>query len=317
VLGITEGGESRFDSVRRGIEAAGTAPFLLIHDAARPLASGELVDAVIEATRRHGSAIPVLTVHDTVKRVSDEVIVGTVDRGPLRLAQTPQGFRADWLREAMARAGAEVAGLTDESAALEMCGRSVVAVPGDPRNIKITTLRDLEGARRTLGGQEMELRVGTGFDIHRRGGHDRRLVLGGVFFPGEAGLLGHSDADVVLHAAMDAFLGAAALGDIGLHFPPEDPAFKDARSADLARRVAELIAAEGYSVVNLDITLMAESPRIRERTDEMRVSIAGCLGVDPDRVGLKATTLEGLGALGRGEGAACQAAALLRRERTR
>ena len=313
VLEVVPGGEIRSASVWRGVEAAGDARFLLIHDAARPLVSPVLVDAVIDATRRHGGAIPVLRVHDTVKRVSGELIEGTVDRSSLRLAQTPQGFRTDRLREAMGRARSEGVELTDEAAAMERCGHPVAAVPGDPENVKITTPRDLEGARRALEGQTMGLRVGTGFDIHRLGGPERRMVLGGVRFPGEPGLLGHSDADVVLHAVMDALLGAVALGDIGHHFPPEDPAFKDACSAELTRKVAQLIAAEGYSVVNLDITLLAESPKIRGRAEEMRASIAGCLGIEVSRVGLKATTLEGLGALGRGEGAACQATALLQR----
>jgi 2-C-methyl-D-erythritol 4-phosphate cytidylyltransferase/2-C-methyl-D-erythritol 2,4-cyclodiphosphate synthase len=311
VSAVVPGGEIRSASVWRGIEAAGDAQFVLIHDAARPMASPALVDAVIEATLRHGGAIPVLPVHDTVKRVSGELIEGTLERGSLRLAQTPQGFRTERLREAMDRARSEGAELTDEAAAMERCGHPVAAVPGDPQNVKITTPQDLAGARRTLEGLKMELRVGSGFDVHRFGGTDRRLVLGGVAFPGEPGLLGHSDADVVLHAVMDALLGAAALGDIGHHFPPEDPGFKDACSAELTREVARLIEAEGYSVVNLDITLLAETPKIRGRAEEMRASIAGCLGIEISRVGLKATTLEGLGALGRGEGAACQATALL------
>jgi len=316
VLDVVQGGEIRSASVWRGLEAAGDARYLLIHDAARPLISAGLVDAVIEATLAHGGAIPVLRVHDTVKRAAGELIEGTIDRGPLRLAQTPQGFRTDWLREAMNRARSEGVELTDEAAAMERCGHPVAAVPGDAGNVKITTQVDLDAARRTIEGRAMELRVGTGFDIHRLGGLERTLVLGGVEFPGEPGLLGHSDADVVLHAVMDALLGAAALGDIGHHFPPEDPGFKDACSAKLTREVARLVADAGYSVVNLDITLLAEKPKIRGRAEEMRASIAGCLGIDVSRVGLKATTLEGLGSLGRGEGAACQATALLQRAST-
>jgi len=314
VIDVVSGGATRSASVQRGVAAAGPTRYLLVHDAARPLVSAGLVDAVIEATRRVGAAIPVVEIHDTVKRVEAGRIVGTVERAPLRCAQTPQGFRADWFREAMSGEPTSGVELTDEASALELGGHPVAAVAGDPDNVKITTSIDLERARRTLGGGNMEYRVGTGFDIHRWGGPERRLVLGGVSFEGERGLLGHSDADVVLHAVMDAVLGAAALGDIGMHFPPEDQAWLDADSSDLARRVAELVAAEGYSVVNLDITLLAESPRIRSRSQEMRRSIADCLGLDPARVGLKATTLEGLGALGRGEGAACQASALLRRE---
>jgi 2-C-methyl-D-erythritol 4-phosphate cytidylyltransferase/2-C-methyl-D-erythritol 2,4-cyclodiphosphate synthase len=316
VIDVVEGGATRSASVQRGVLAAGSARYLLVHDAARPVVTAQLVDAVIEATRTVGAAIPVQAVHDTVKRVDAGRITATVDRSRLTLAQTPQGFRADWFRDAISRAENRGAELTDEASALELAGYPVSAVAGDPENVKITTSVDLERARRALGGGTMEFRVGNGFDIHRWGGPDRRLVLGGVPFEGERGLLGHSDADVVLHAVMDAVLGAAALGDIGIHFPPEDPAFRDADSAALTRRVAQLVAAEGYTVVNLDITLLAESPKIRARNEEMRRSIAECLSIDPSRVGLKATTLEGLGALGRGEGAACQASALLRTEGT-
>jgi 2-C-methyl-D-erythritol 2,4-cyclodiphosphate synthase len=157
----------------------------------------------------------------------------------------------------------------------------------------------------------MGLRVGTGFDVHAFD-EGRSLVLGGVPFPGEAGLAGHSDADVVLHAAMDALLGAAALGDIGGHFPPGDPRFAGAASTGLAREVVRLLRDSGFEIVNLDLTLLAERPRIRARAEEMRSRIAACLGLDTGRVGLKATTLEGLGALGRGEGIACEAVALIR-----
>jgi 2-C-methyl-D-erythritol 2,4-cyclodiphosphate synthase len=163
-------------------------------------------------------------------------------------------------------------------------------------------------------GAEVETRIGTGFDIHRREA-GRTLVLGGVRFDGEDGLEGHSDADVVLHAAMDAVLGGAALGDIGGMFPPEDPAWAGADSRRLAERVASRVRAAGFEIVNLDLTLLAERPKIRPRAEEMREAIAACFGLDPDRVGLKATTLEGLGALGRNEGIACQASALVRRPR--
>lgn len=157
------------------------------------------------------------------------------------------------------------------------------------------------------------LRIGTGFDIHRFGA-TRPLVLGGVHFEGERGLEGHSDADVVLHAAMDALLGAAAEGDIGMLFPPDDPRYAGADSRELAAQVAARVRDAGFTLVNLDLTLLAERPRIRTRVDEMRQAIASCLGVGPDRIGLKATTCEGLGALGRTEGAACQAVALLSRK---
>ena len=312
VFAVVGGGETRARSVRLGLEAAGPCRFVLVHDAARPLVSAEVVDAVAEATVRHGAAVPVVPVPDTVKEDDGSGFCArTVDRSLLRLAQTPQGSRADWLLDALDLARSESLEPTDEAQALERAGRRVALVPGDPGNAKITEPSDLEAARRRLTGIPAGLRVGTGFDVHPFDA-GRSLVLGGVPFPGEAGLAGHSDADVVLHAAMDALLGAAALGDIGGHFPPGDPRFAGAASTGLAREVVRLLRESGFEIVNLDLTLLAERPRIRERAEEMRSQIAACLGLDTGRVGLKATTLEGLGALGRGEGIACEAVALVR-----
>ena len=315
VAAVVAGGATRAESVMRGLEAVGPSPFLLIHDAARPLASPALVDAVIAATRKHGAAVPVLPIHDTVKSYREGWVGETVQREGLRLAQTPQGARADWLREALERARREGLFFSDEAGSLEQAGRRVAAVQGDPENRKITTPADLQRARDTLGSSSVGLRVGSGYDVHRVD-PGRPLMLGGIHFAGEAGLAGHSDADVVLHAAMDALLGAAGLGDIGVHFPPEDPRFAGSASTDLAREVAALIEAAGYEIVNLDLTLLAEAPKIRSRSALMRAAIAECLGIEPDRVGLKATTLEGLGALGRREGIGCQAVAMLSRRRS-
>ena len=264
VLAVVGGGATRSESVMHGVDAAGQSRFLLVHDAARPLASPELVEAVIESTRRFGAAVPVLPIHDTVKRLADRRISETLPRESLGLAQTPQGARTDWLRTALASARDAGEALTDEAAALERQGYHVAAVNGDPANRKITTQEDLEQLRRRVAGWDPGFRVGTGFDIHRVS-ETRPLVLGGVRFEGEPGLEGHSDADVVLHAAMDAVLGAAGLGDIGVHFPPEDPAFADANSTDLARRVAGNVRAHGFEIGNLDLMLLAEGPRIRER----------------------------------------------------
>lgn len=314
VSDVVGGGATRRESVRRGLAAvAPRIPFVLVHDAARPLAGARLIGDVIAATRLHGAAIPGLAVPDTVKRVDAAGhVLATVGREGLRLAQTPQGARRAWLVEALdaleSMGERPEAFVTDEAAALEAAGRKVAIVPGDPANRKITTEDDLDQARRMLGG---ELRSGTGFDVHRLGAA-RDLVLGGVRFAGESGLIGHSDADVVLHAAMDALLGAAALGDIGLFFPPSDPRFKDADSTSLSRQVAARLRSQGFEIVNLDLTVLAERPRIGGRRDEMRNAIAECFGIAPERVGVKATTLEGLGALGRGEGIACQASALIR-----
>ena len=312
VDGVVGGGATRAASVRSGVLAVGDVPFVLVHDAARPLASPSLVDAVIEATLTHGAAAPAIPIRDTVKEDDGSGFVArTLDRSRLRLVQTPQGARTDWLLTALDKAQREVGEITDEASALERAGRKVRLVAGDPANRKITTPEDLAEARRNLTG-DTGLRIGTGFDIHRSGA-SRPLVLGGIHFPGETGLLGHSDADVILHAVMDALLGAAALGDIGVHFPPGDPRFAGAASTDLAREVARIVGEAGYGVVNVDMTLLADRPRIRDRVAEMREVVAGCLGLVPGQVSVKATTLEGLGSLGRGEGVACQAVALLSR----
>ena len=317
VAEVVPGGDTRAASAARGVTAAASrgAEHVLVHDAARPLVPAAVVERVVEATLRHGAAVPVLRVPDTVKEDDGAGCVRrTLDRERLRLAQTPQGARTDWLAEALAAAEAAGDTVTDEAAALERAGRRVVLVEGDPANVKITTPDDLARARAVLalGGAMADLRVGTGFDVHRFG-TARTLVLCGVAFPGEPGLAGHSDADVVLHAAMDAVLGGAGLPDIGAHFPPGEPAWKDADSVELASRVRTILDGAGYEIVNLDLTVLAERPRIRERVEEMRARAAGAFGLEPHRVGLKATTLEGIGGLGRGEGIACQAVALLRR----
>jgi 2-C-methyl-D-erythritol 4-phosphate cytidylyltransferase/2-C-methyl-D-erythritol 2,4-cyclodiphosphate synthase len=313
VAAVVAGGETRARSVERGLLAAPTATFVLVHDAARPLVPSSVVVRVLEATRRHGAAVPAVPVVDTVKWVSEdgERVRATLDRGRLRAVQTPQGARADILLEALREAREDGVEVTDEAAALERVGVPVAVVEGDPDHGKITTPGDLRAARREIGGDGMNLRIGQGVDLHRFADDDRPLVLGGVRFPGERGLEGHSDADVVLHAAMDAVLGAAGLPDIGARFPPEDPAWAGASSVDLAARVREAVAGAGFGIVNLDLALLAERPRIRERVEEMRRAIAAAFGIAAEQVGLKATTLEGMGELGRGAGAACTAVALL------
>ncbi len=311
VTAVVPGGSTRADSVRRGL-AALSAVHVLVHDAARPFCSARLVRDVVDATLEDGAAVPVLAVHDTVKEDDGTgFVLRTLARGTLRLAQTPQGARADWLQEALDRAFREGVEPTDEAAALEGAGRRVRLVAGDPGNLKITDADDLEEARRRAAAP-VEWRVGTGFDVHRFAA-GRRLVLGGVEFPGEEGLAGHSDADVVLHAAMDALLGAAGLPDIGVHFPPHDPTWEGADSRALAQRVAETVRRSGFEPVNLDLTVLCERPRLGQHVPAMCRAIAQAFGMEAARVGLKATTLEGLGALGRGEGIACQAAAMVRR----
>jgi len=314
VVDVLAGGASRAGSVRIGLERVKQSEFVLVHDAARPAATPALVHSVLEATQAHGAAVPVLRVRDTVK---EEDLHGfaarTIPRTLLRIAQTPQGSRTDWLIEALdaaAQAGGEV---TDEGQALERAGRRVKLVEGDPANRKVTTEEDLREVARGLGAARVALRVGTGYDVHPFA-DGRALVLGGIAFPGERGLAGHSDADVVLHAAMDALLGAAGLADIGTHFPNDDPRFRGADSKLLAAAVAAKVRAAGFAVVNVDLTILAERPRIAPSVAAMRAAIGAAFGLEAERVGLKATTLEGLGSLGRGEGIACQAVALLARE---
>jgi 2-C-methyl-D-erythritol 4-phosphate cytidylyltransferase/2-C-methyl-D-erythritol 2,4-cyclodiphosphate synthase len=311
VLATVAGGRSRMDSALAGVEAAPNADVILVHDAARPFVPPMLVAAVLAAVQRHGAAVPVVPAHETVKRDDGSGFVAeTLDRSSLRLAQTPQGARRDWMLEALRLAVASGLEATDEGQALERAGRRVALVPGDPSNFKITTQDDWNAALSRVDDDTM--RVGHGYDIHRFDA-SRTLVLGGVTFPGEPGLAGHSDADVVLHAAMDALLGAAGLPDIGHYFPPDDPRFAGADSSALARAVAGHVRAAGFRIANLDVTVLAERPRIREHVAAMRESIASCCHTEVARVGVKATTLEGLGALGRGEGIACHAVALLRR----
>jgi 2-C-methyl-D-erythritol 4-phosphate cytidylyltransferase/2-C-methyl-D-erythritol 2,4-cyclodiphosphate synthase len=311
VRAVVAGGATRARSVLNGARAAGGAEFVLVHDAARPLASSALVCRVLDATLLHGAAIPAIAVADTTKEVdASERVTRTLDRDRLRLAQTPQGARTRWLVEALERAAGAGEEIGDEATALERAGHPVRVVVGDPENLKITGPQDLERARRFLAAGGGQMRIGTGFDVHRFGA-GRALVLGGVAFTDHTGLEGHSDADVVLHAIMDAVLGGAGLGDIGVHFPPSDPRYAGVASTELAAEVRRQVAEAGYVVVNIDATVLAERPKIAPRSDEMRESIASCFGLSPERVGLKATTLEGLGALGRGEGIACQAVALL------
>jgi len=308
---IVAGGETRAASVAAGLAAVPEdRTYVLVHDAARPLASAALISRVIEATRAHGAAIPVVGVPDTVKRVDPGGrIETTLDRSALRLAQTPQGAGKVQLIEALAAAGSNAP--TDEAAALEAAGHRVVTVEGEASNIKITTAADCDAVRRGLE-DPVDLRVGTGFDIHRID-QTRPLVLGGILFDNEPGLAGHSDADVVLHAAMDAVLGAAGAGDIGMLFPPDDERWAGADSVKLAATVLRTVNADGFKIVNLDLTLLAERPKIGPRSAEMRARVAAAFGLDAARVGLKATTLERLGSLGRHEGIACQAVALLSR----
>lgn len=318
-LRMVAGGARRQDSVSNAFAAAAAASDLfLIHDAARPFVSADLIGRTIEAAATYGAAIAAVGVSDTVKRVRrwdpasaglGHVVQETLDRETIVLAQTPQGFRRDVLAAAVAlgQSGVEV---TDEATLAERAGYAVHVVTGEAGNIKVTTAEDLEAARRRMQPARTG-RAGLGCDLHRLA-PGRPLILGGVTIPSERGALGHSDADVVCHAVTDAILGAAALGDIGLHFPDSDPRWKDARSLDLLRQTVSMAEERGFEIGNVDVTVVLESPKLRGHIDRIRASLAAVLGIDVDRISVKAKTNEGVDAIGRGEAIAAHAVALLR-----
>lgn len=311
---IVEGGERRQDSVANAFSVvAGRADVIVIHDAARPFVSTALIARTIDAAQEHGAAIAALRATDTVKRVGPGgLIAETLPREQVFLAQTPQAFRTEILRDALARATSEA---TDEAALAERAGHPVQIVEGDTRNVKITTAEDLAAAERLLGavGARIEgprFRIGNGYDLHRLV-PGRPLILGGVTIPFEKGLDGHSDADVVCHAITDAILGGAGAGDIGRHFPDTDPKWKGADSVALLTRAAEIVAAAGYVLGNADVVVIAQRPKLLPFLDAMRGNLARALGVAGDRVSIKGKTNEGVDSMGAGESIACHAVALL------
>lgn len=310
---VVAGGARRQDSVANGYDAVDTsADIVLVHDAARPFVTADVISRVIEAAAAHGAAIAAVPVSDTVKRVgsrgSEPVIVETIPRDALYLAQTPQGFASDVLRDAVAlgRSGVEA---TDEAALAERAGHHVLIVNGAQSNVKITTAEDLEAAGRSVVSEPG--RVGTGYDLHRLV-PGRRLILGGVDIPAEAGALGHSDGDVVCHAVTDALLGAVCAGDIGEHFPDSDPKWKDASSVGMLKQIAGLVRSRGFAPVNVDVVVILERPKLGAYRSQIAQSLASALGISADAVGIKAKTNEGVDAVGRGEAIAAHAVALLR-----
>ncbi|HHY49445.1 MAG TPA: bifunctional 2-C-methyl-D-erythritol 4-phosphate cytidylyltransferase/2-C-methyl-D-erythritol 2,4-cyclodiphosphate synthase [Alphaproteobacteria bacterium] len=298
------GGTERRASVLAGLEAlAPLSPDLvLIQDAARPLTAAPVIDGVIEALATHDGAVPALAVTDTIKRSADgRRVAGTEDRRTLFAAQTPQGFRFPQILSAHLRASRLPRPFTDDAEIAEWAGMSVALTAGSARNIKITHPEDFAQAELMLGGQAMETRVGTGFDVHPFAPGDT-VWLGGVAIPHTARLAGHSDADAALHALCDAVYGALGAGDIGTHFPPGDARWKDARSSIFLAHAAGLVAARGGRIVNLDLTIVCEAPRIGPHVPAMRAAIAAICGIAEGRIAIKATTAERLGFIGRGEG---------------
>jgi 2-C-methyl-D-erythritol 4-phosphate cytidylyltransferase / 2-C-methyl-D-erythritol 2,4-cyclodiphosphate synthase len=309
---IIEGGELRQDSVWAGIEAVGNVDIVVIHDGARPLVTPQLIESTITAVRDGAdAAIAAVLVTDTLKRKSGKAIE-TVDRTDLWRSQTPQAFRMTTLRTSLAEARRRDLTLTDESMAIELTGGQVTLVPGDEKNLKLTNPGDAHLMEAILHGDQMRAntapRTGIGYDVHRLV-PGRRLMLGGLEIPFDHGLDGHSDADVLLHAIADAILGACAQGDIGRHFPPSDAAYRDISSLVLLERVNEIVAAQGFRVVNIDATIITEAPKIGPYAEQMQKTIGVALGVETSAISVKATTNEGLGFAGRREGIAALAIA--------
>ena len=318
---LVSGGGRRQDSVAAGFDAVTpTADIVVVHDAARPFCSVELIAETVDAAFESGAAIAALPTRDTVKegRVEDGIglrfVRATLERDRIFLAQTPQAFRLDVLREAVAlgRGGVEA---TDEAVLAERAGHRIRLVEGEPRNIKVTTDADLSFARDMAAAATAcpPARVGLGFDLHRLV-DGRRLVLGGVHIPGDRGLQGHSDADAVCHAVTDAVLGAASAGDIGTHFPDDDDRWKDTSSVDLLRQATTIVRDCGFEVCNVDVIVVAEWPKIRGYVDQMKQQLADALCVNLDQISVKGKTSEGLGAVGRGEAIAVHAIASLRHD---
>ncbi|MBC8013135.1 MAG: bifunctional 2-C-methyl-D-erythritol 4-phosphate cytidylyltransferase/2-C-methyl-D-erythritol 2,4-cyclodiphosphate synthase [Methyloceanibacter sp.] len=309
------GGARRQDSVRAGLEAlASEAPAcVLIHDAARPFVNAELITRVIRGLDAHQGSLPCLPVTDSLKRVAQGRVTGTVERDQLWRAQTPQGFKFDAIIAAHRAAAKEPAReFTDDAGVAEWFGLDVALVEGAEDNRKLTTAEDLKIADELLqpkGAREAAtIRVASGYDVHAFGPGDA-VMLCGVSIPHPKKLIGHSDADVGLHALTDALLGTIAEGDIGVHFPPSDARWRGAASEIFLKHAASLVRERGGAIVHVDVTLLCEAPRIGPYRDQMRARIAEMLGLDVSRVSIKATTNEGLGFIGRGEGIAAMATA--------
>ncbi|MCT4369634.1 bifunctional 2-C-methyl-D-erythritol 4-phosphate cytidylyltransferase/2-C-methyl-D-erythritol 2,4-cyclodiphosphate synthase [Yangia mangrovi] len=310
---LVEGAADRAGSVRAGLDAlAGNPPAkVLIHDVARPCVSRATIEAVLAALDTAPGAAPALTVTDALWTGAEAQVTGTQDRTGLYRAQTPQGFRYAEIRAAHA---AHPGGAADDVEVARAAGLSVIIVPGEERNLKITGPEDFQRAASYLTNpmQEttMDIRLGNGYDVHRFGPGDH-VVLCGVKVPHPRGLQGHSDADVGMHAVTDALYGALAEGDIGRHFPPSDPQWKGAASEIFLRHAVELASSKGYTISNVDVTLVCEQPKIGPHAEAMMAEMGRIMGLATDRVSVKATTSERLGFTGREEGIAAIATATL------
>jgi len=315
VLPPVFGGVTRQSSVRAGLEAllARKPDIVLVHDAARPFASADLIARAIRAAEKTGAAIPGLPVTDTIKRVDGSGIVETtLDRSSLRLVQTPQAFAFPALIAAHRRAAEQGRDdFTDDAALAEWAGIKVSVFPGESGNTKFTTAEDFVRAEAVQAATLGDIRIGSGLDVHAFVPGDH-VTLGGIRIPHNHALTGHSDADVALHALTDAILGALADGDIGVHFPPSDPQWRGASSDRFLVFAVDRVRARRGRIAHLDLTIVCESPRIGQHRDRMRANIAKLAGIDVGRVAVKATTSEKLGFTGRGEGIVAYATATVR-----
>lgn len=306
------GGDTRQESVRLGLAALDATgnDLVLIHDAARPFVSEAVISRVIAALDEASAALPAMPVTDTLKRGDAKGRVAeTVPRDGLFAAQTPQGFRYEAIADAHKQAAGSDRTFTDDAAIAEWAGFPVTLVAGESGNIKLTTSEDIAMADAGITG--FETRVGTGYDVHALG-PGPGVTLGGVAMPFDRALVGHSDADVALHALTDAVLGAIGDGDIGSHFPPSDPQWRGASSDRFLAHAVALLAQRGGTLVHLDLTIIAEAPKVGPHRDAMRTRIAAICGIGADRVSVKATTNERMGFVGRGEGIAALATATVR-----
>lgn len=315
IKALVPGGKTRQASVAAGVKAAGECGFVAIHDGARPLITPEEIRQVVADAKIWGASTLAAPVTDTIKTAGEqELVEETLDRSILRAVQTPQVFRKDEYVRAMEAAKAAGKDFTDDCQLMEFSGKPVHLCPGKRSNLKLTTPEDFLFARGILMEREERkngMRIGHGYDVHRLT-EGRKLILGGVEIPWDKGLFGHSDADVLAHAIADALLGAAALGDIGKLFPDNDPAYKGADSLKLLAEVCRRVREAGYEVENIDATILAQAPKLRPYIDRMRENLAAACGISPGQVSVKATTEEGLGFTGAGEGMAAHSVCLLR-----
>ena len=299
---VVEGGKTRTESVKNALGTISGDGIVVIHDGARPFVSEDLILRSIECAEKFGSAVAAVQSVDTLARLSRDGLIESTTRADMLAVQTPQTFKTSLIKKAYA--AAENQGFTDDAGVFCKYIGKAHAVEGERTNVKLTYKEDFE----------RDIRVGTGFDLHRLT-EGRKLILGGIEIPHVKGLLGHSDADVLAHAIMDALLSAASLRDIGYHFPDTDPQYKGISSMILFGRVMELLRKEGYAVNNISATIMAEKPKLKGYMPEITASIAAAADIPVESVGIGCTTLEGVGTVGREEGIAVQAYCSIRRAR--